>query len=107
MELSAPENRAVYELAEKLKKQFGAKEVILYGSAARGDMDEGSDIDLLIILDELDWEIEKKIIKLCFDAQLEYGRVFSAVCYTVYDLRNSPLKDSPLVLNAKKQGIRL
>lgn len=35
-------------VADVLKKTYGARQVILYGSLARGDFREGSDIDLLV-----------------------------------------------------------
>ncbi len=36
-------------IGKRLKEQYGAKEVILFGSYARGDAHEDSDIDLFII----------------------------------------------------------
>ena len=107
MKLSKFENQALIELSRVFREQFGAKEVRLYGSAARDEMDEDSDIDIFLVLPEVSWQIEKDVIKLCFDAELKYGRVFSAVCYSIDDVRNSPLKESPLVLNVRKQGRRL
>ena len=107
MKLSESENQALIELSRVFREQFGAKEVCLYGSAARDEMDEASDIDIFLVLPEVNWQIEKDIIKLCFDAELKYGRVFSVVCYSVDDIQNSPLKESPLVLNVRKQGRRL
>lgn len=38
-------------IAKKLKEEYRAKEVILFGSYARGEAHEDSDIDLLIIAD--------------------------------------------------------
>jgi hypothetical protein len=35
--------------AERLKTEHGVTEVYLYGSFARGDFNEGSDIDLIIV----------------------------------------------------------
>ena len=37
------------ELAGLLKSKHGVKKVYLYGSFARGDFNEGSDIDLIIV----------------------------------------------------------
>lgn len=107
MKLSKSENQVLNELSRVFRERFGAVEVCLYGSAARGQMDEGSDIDIFLVLPKVNWQIEKEIIKLCFDAELKCGRVFSAVCYSIDDIQNSPLKESPLVLNIREQGHRL
>lgn len=39
-------------MAKRLKEDFGAKEVILFGSYAHGAVQEDSDIDLLIIAEK-------------------------------------------------------
>ena len=39
----------IYNLIEKLSKKIRIGKVIIFGSRARGDEDEGSDVDLLII----------------------------------------------------------
>ncbi|HEC49623.1 MAG TPA: nucleotidyltransferase domain-containing protein, partial [Candidatus Desulfofervidus auxilii] len=43
----------IKEFTQKLRQQLGdrLKEVILFGSRARGDWEEGSDYDFLIIVD--------------------------------------------------------
>jgi predicted nucleotidyltransferase len=107
MKLSALENKVLTELVEQFRARFGATEVFLYGSAARNQMDEASDVDLFVVLPKVDWRVEKEIISLCFDAELECGRVFSAMCCSVNDLYNSPLSESPLVVNVRKQGLAL
>ena len=40
--------REIQEVVSKLAKEYGAERVYLFGSYARGDMAEGSDIDLRI-----------------------------------------------------------
>jgi len=104
VKLSSKEKNALDKLAKTFREQFGAGEVILYGSAARGELDEGSDIDILIVLPEVNWGIEKDIIRMCFAAELECGRVFSTTCYSVDELERSPLRFSPLVLDARRKG---
>ena len=52
------------------------KSVILYGSYARGDNKEGSDIDIMILLDISDIEIKefrKKLSYVTFDYNMDYG----------------------------------
>lgn len=104
MKLSSKEKTALDELAKIFRERFGAKEIILYGSAVRDELDEGSDIDLLVVLPEVNWEIEKDIIQNCFAAELECNRIFSVTCYSVDELEHSPLRVSPLILNARKEG---
>jgi predicted nucleotidyltransferase len=107
MKLSPLENQVLAKLARIFRSEYNAAEVLLYGSAARGQMDEASDIDIFVVLPKVDWQIEKELISLCFDAELECGRVFSVMCYSIDDLRSGPLSESPLVVNVRKQGLVL
>ena len=107
MRLSETEQQVLTELVKALRTGFGASEVLLYGSAARGELEEGSDIDLLVVLPEVNWEIEKRIVALCFHAEMALERIISTVCFSRAELENSPLRASPLVLNARREGVPL
>ena len=48
LKLEENERKALEELKGKLSDRFPGVEIILYGSKARGDDEEFSDIDLLI-----------------------------------------------------------
>ena len=72
--------------------------VAIIGSVGRGSQWPLSDIDLLVVLAQVDWETQKEIISVCFEAQLECGRVFSATCYSTEEIEHGPLRSSPLVL---------
>ena len=43
-----PEIKTIKQIVSKYAEKYGANRVILFGSYARGDMTESSDIDLLI-----------------------------------------------------------
>jgi len=51
------------ELASILKSKHKAKKVYLYGSFARGDFNEGSDIDLIIV-GEFEGKMPQRIKKI-------------------------------------------
>jgi len=104
VELTATERGVLTGLVEALRRNVGATEVTLYGSAARGALQEGSDVDLFLVLPRVDWETEKKVVDCCFEAELKCGRVFSTTCFTTDELANGPLRSSPFVLNARKDG---
>lgn len=43
----------VHELVQALVNELEPEKVILFGSAARGEMGEGSDLDLLVVVSEM------------------------------------------------------
>ena len=104
MTLTTKEQQVLSRLVVAFKTRFAAIEVILYGSAVRGELQKGSDVDLLVVLPESDWKTEKEIIGICYEAELECGRVFSSVFYSSDEMQTGPLRFSPLVLNARREG---
>lgn len=107
MKVTSRERVVLREVAKTLKREFAAREVIMFGSAARGEMDAFSDVDLFVVLPAVDWEREKKICDLCFEAGLKIGRVISTLCVSLHDLAKTPLRADPLVSNVKAEGVRL
>jgi len=81
--LKENERRALAELVERLRQRYGddLRRVVLFGSKARGDFDEESDLDVLLVVtqipDEVYWQHRRAITKETCDLELEYGVVFS------------------------------
>jgi len=50
--LSSRQSQALNEIKQKVSQRFSVEDYILYGSAARGEADEESDLDLLIVTSE-------------------------------------------------------
>ena len=70
------------KVARLAKEQFGDKldKVILYGSYARGDYDDESDIDIMVLVDLPKEELasfKKPFIYLSSDMGLEYDLVIT------------------------------
>ena len=69
---------------DKMEKLFGKslKKLILYGSYARGDYKENSDIDIMILVKMSDEEIrlvKNDIYDLAFDFEIKTGIEFSPI----------------------------
>lgn len=77
--------------------------LVLYGSQARGEADEGSDVDLLLLLEE-PVEVGREIRRssgLVASLALEAGLVLSLVPVGIENYRAS---SDPYLINARKEG---
>ena len=99
------------QYTEILQKIYGKhlKKVILYGSYARGDYRDDSDIDIMILTTLTDEEIKKTepmLFDLAFDFQMDYGVDISVVVKNK-DQFEYWLGALPFYNNVKKEGIVL
>jgi len=95
------------DLKNHLRKNFGSsiKEVILFGSQARGDAEEFSDYDILIVLDKAySFKDKNQLLELCYDIGLQHDIVIDAHFLSVNEIQ-SPRGKQPLFENALKSGV--
>jgi predicted nucleotidyltransferase len=85
------------------------KDVILFGSYARNDADEGSDIDVMVLTDlnradiaNLNW----KLGEIASDLLLEYGVLVSPIVESqTFFIENSARM--PFFRNIRDEGVRI
>ena len=75
-------NRILCEFRTKTKSIMGdsLKQMILYGSYARGDYGDNSDMDIMVLTELTDdriIQIEDEIFDAAYDIELEYGVLIS------------------------------
>ena len=97
--------------ARKVRKILGKnlKQVILYGSYARGDYTEDSDIDIMVLTTLTDKEIEQietEIYDLAFDFLMDYGVDINVVIKNEKQF-NYWLGALPFYNNVQKEGVVL
>jgi len=107
--LTTEERAAVLEFASIVRQRFGAavKEIILFGSKVRGSSDKESDIDILIVLTSLSWEIKKSISELAAETNLKYNVLISTIRYDKSAWDNPVIKASPFGRTVREEGICL
>jgi len=99
------ESEAIKAAIKMLKSEFSVSKVILFGSKARGDHDEHSDIDLLVIASKLlHWKEEKAIIGALFDIGMEYNVIFSPLFTSVDEWENGIFTEFPVYQEISRDG---
>lgn len=99
--LTSNELKALNEIVARLHEHYGEDliHVVLFGSKARGDHIEESDLDILIVLKmhgEDYWDHWEKISDLTWEIELEYGIVTSML-----------IKDKPGYDTMREHGLLL
>ena len=98
----------IEEVKTRLKEIYGPrlKKIILIGSYARGEAGPGSDIDLIILLDDLEDEYQEreKYFKAILEVDYKYDTVITIIPFKESEFNSRRL---PLILNAKREGISL
>lgn len=106
VKLKENEKKALQELRERLLKKFPGAEIILYGSKTRGDDEEFSDIDVLILLDEVvNNSLEEEIFSAAFQSELKYDVIFGITVYSKNFWNSKFGKGMPFHWNIDKEGI--
>ena len=118
---------ALTELKEKITEKYPGVEIILYGSKARGDYNQNSDIDLLIVINDnydmdknisyeeleklyflpVDKKVKDEILNILTDIQVKY-------CVSIdYQVKNKSYVNTnlagviPLYKNIREEGVEL
>ncbi len=106
-------NKAINEFVQGVCEILGnrLKKIILYGSYARGDFNDSSDIDIMILTDLTNDEISEyrdKIIEYAYD--IEWNNNFDIDISPVIkniDRFNYWLEAMPFYMNVQKEGVVL
>ena len=101
----------MHDFAKNVRKLLGDSldSVIVYGSYARGDYSESSDIDVMLLVSLEDEEIKRistQISDLAFDFMMKYGVDISPII-TNTDHFNYWADNLPYYRNVRDEGVKL
>lgn len=102
----------IYIILQEIRHEFQKiydsrmKGVILFGSYARGDYSEGSDIDLILLLDKIDnlFCERERYLPIISQLSLKHDIVVSIIPMSIKEFES---KRTPLILNAHREGVRI
>lgn len=106
MALLLPKERAALAvLKQALGRDFPLVSLSLFGSKARGSSRPDSDIDVLIVLQDCDWETRKRVSALCFDVGLDSGVVISPVIVSRARIDSPAARAAPFYRAMARDGV--
>jgi predicted nucleotidyltransferase len=108
LSISSEQIQALKDLKRRLNDEFRIDELILYGSVARNQPDDESDIDLLVLTTKPLTRFERhKITDVVFEINLQYGTNFSTLVLDSGSWQAGPISVLPLRDEIFKDGIML
>lgn len=101
----------IEQYVSEVKRIYGShlKQVILYGSYARGDFKADSDIDIMILLDISDLEIKEyrhRLSEMTYDFNMEYDLDIKPIAKSEAHF-NKWVQNYPFYANVSKEGVKL
>jgi predicted nucleotidyltransferase len=96
---------------EEIQEIYGShlRKIILYGSYARGDYREDSDIDIMILLDISDMEIKEyfdQLVSVTFDFNMEYDTDIKPIAKNEAHFQKW-IASYPFYANINREGVVL
>jgi predicted nucleotidyltransferase len=100
---------ALENFASRLRARYGdaVVDVRLFGSVARGESHEASDVDVAVVLSHLDWETRRAVIDLATDIGLSCGLSISPTVFARQTWDRFRDEERPLVMDIVRDGIAL
>ena len=107
--VTAQEKKALLDFTERLRRDFPGevKQVMLFGSKARGDFGPHSDVDVWIMTTHDDWRLRDAIVGCAFDLLIETGVFISPRVVSAQHVRRLRRSHSPLLEDVRKDGLSL
>lgn len=98
--LSTKDARIARKVKRRLLEIASVKQLIVYGSRARGNPTKYSDLDLYIELDvKVNTELRRKIREIAWEVSLDSGVVISTL------VASERLRGQPILKAIQKEGI--
>jgi predicted nucleotidyltransferase len=101
--------RVVRRFAECLRERFGSElcDVQLFGSYARGTAGEDSDIDVFVVLERVDYAVQRDVYDIAGDLFADTGLLVSATVFARSLYETHRAQQRPLVAEIEREGLRL
>ena len=107
--LSKTESEVIRSFVADLREKLGGEivSVWLFGSKARGDSQQDSDIDIFILVKEKTPHIRDRVAGIAADYDIEHGLPLSTVVYDLFEYQKNKELGSFFFESVEREGIIL
>lgn len=107
MNVQKPFEKSIEIFVSRVLEQFrdSIERIILFGSVARNEADEDSDVDLLIVTKEKDISLIRGITDISFDVLLEFGCDISPKVYGLEEVEKQSRIQTPFFWTIKNDSV--
>ncbi|MFZ4438341.1 MAG: nucleotidyltransferase domain-containing protein [Syntrophales bacterium] len=93
------------ELKKRVSKLTPLIDFRLFGSRARGDADDYSDMDIFMEFETVDRELKSSVKNAAWEMTLESGIVVTTLLFSRHEIEDTPLRASPIIRVIMEEGI--
>ncbi len=95
------------EFQQRLMAIVPVLDMRVFGSRARGDATEESDLDVFIEVETLTKTLRERIFDLAWEVGFEMDRVISTIVVTRDDLQHGAAGANPLIRQVEREGVQV
>lgn len=107
--LTKNEKKALDVFIKRIKKIFKRRLILmkLFGSIARDERWEESDVDILVIIDKLTWQEKRSVWDEATNVNIKWDCMLSPLVMTPEDFKHLKDRELRIALDIEKEGIEI
>lgn len=105
IQLSERERGILRRILDAARTELPDASVIFFGSRARGDAEEDSDWDILVLTETVDWKIERRVFSALYKIELDEDIIINPLVIARDDWEYKKFDGHPMKKNVEKEGV--